>query len=58
LLYPAPDKKKILGLTYASVRVVAADELKTSWDLGNRILTTVILLLVASIYLYFSFWLR
>jgi SSS family solute:Na+ symporter len=58
LIYPAPDKKKIQGLTYASVREVAADELKASWDLGNRILTTVILLLVASIYLYFSFWLR
>jgi len=58
LLYPAPDKKKIRGLTYASVREVAADELKASWDLGNRVLTTVILLLLASIYLYFSFWLR
>ena len=30
----------------------------SSWDLGNKILAGLILVLVLGIYLYFSFWLE
>ena len=52
-----PPREKIEGLTYASIKAISGDEIKKSWDLGNKILSTTILLLVAGIYLYFSFWL-
>ena len=57
LLTPPPDDKRIEGLTYASITREAAAEIKASWDWGNRLLATSILLAVLGMYLYFSFWL-
>lgn len=57
LATPAPDPEKIRGLTWHSVRADAGDELRKSWDLGNKILATVVLGIVLAVYLYFSFWL-
>jgi hypothetical protein len=37
---------------------LAADEIHKSWDLGNKVMVALILLLVGAMYLYFSFWLR
>lgn len=58
LLTPPPTKEKIKGLTYGSIHHEAAAEIKASWDLGNKFMAALILLLVGSLYLYFSFWLR
>ena len=45
------------GLTYGSIHKEAADEIKRSWDLGNKVLAAIILAAVLSLYLYFTFWL-
>jgi solute:Na+ symporter, SSS family len=45
------------GLTYRSIRELHGDEIRASWDLGNKLLSLTILLLVAGMYAYFSFWL-
>jgi solute:Na+ symporter, SSS family len=58
LLTPPPTADKIKGLTYASIRAEAATELKATWDGWNRVLATLIVVLVVGLYLYFSFWLR
>jgi SSS family solute:Na+ symporter len=57
LLSAPPPAEKTDGLTYHSIRELHGDEIRASWDLGNKILTALILVLVAGIYLYFSFWL-
>jgi len=58
LLAPPPPEKKLYGLTYGSIHHEAAAEIKTSWDLPNKIMAVAILLLVGGLYLYFTFWLR
>jgi SSS family solute:Na+ symporter len=58
LMTPAPAEEKIRGLTYGSIHHLAEDEIKGSWDLGNKILVGLILLCVGGMYLYFSFWLK
>jgi SSS family solute:Na+ symporter len=58
LLTPPPPPEKIRGLTYGSIHQEAADEIKASWDLPNKLLAGLILLLVGGMYLYFSFWLK
>lgn len=58
LLTPPPPPEKLKGLTYGSIHAEAADEIKRSWDTGNKVLAAIILLAVLSMYLYFSFWLR
>lgn len=58
LMTPPPPPEKIRGLTYGSIHDAAGDEIKRSWDTGNKVLAAVILLAVLSLYLYFSFWLR
>jgi len=58
LLTPPPPPEKLKGLTYGSIHQVAGDEIKRSWDAGNKVLAATILLAVLSMYLYFSFWLR
>jgi SSS family solute:Na+ symporter len=55
---PAPSEEKIKGLTYGSIHDVAGGEIKESWDLGNKLMAGLILLLVGGMYLYFSFWLK
>ena len=51
---PAPDAEKIRGLTFASIDRA---EVRASWTRTDVILTSVVLGLVAAIYVYFSFWL-
>ena len=35
-----------------------SEEISKSWDLGNKVMATIILVVVLAMYLYFSFWLR
>lgn len=58
LLTPPPPEEKIRGLTYGSIHQEAAEEIRASWDTGNKVMAAVILLLVLGLYLYFSFWLN
>ena len=58
LATPAPSEEQIRGLTYGSIHHLAEDEIKGSWDWGNKLMAGLILLLVGGMYLYFSFWLR
>jgi SSS family solute:Na+ symporter len=58
LLTEPPPEEKIKGLTYGSIHREAGDEIKKSWDLGNKVMTAVILICVLTMYLYFSFWLK
>lgn len=57
LTSPPPAPEQIKGLTYASVRAEAGDEIGKSWDAGNKLMAALILLLVGGMYWYFSFWL-
>ena len=57
LMTPAPSEEKTRGLTYGSIHHLAEDEIKGSWDWGNKLMAILILLLVGGMYLYFSFWL-
>jgi SSS family solute:Na+ symporter len=57
LLTAAPDPEKIRGLTWRTAMADADDELRKSWDLPNKLLATLVLAIVAAVYLYFSFWL-
>ena len=57
LMTPAPSEEKVRGLTYGSIHREAATEIKASWDLGNKLMVTIIVLCVAAMYLYVSFWL-
>jgi SSS family solute:Na+ symporter len=52
-----PPEEKVHGLTYRSIRALHGDEIRASWDGANKFLATLILILVAGLYLYFSFWL-
>lgn len=59
LMTPPPPPEKLKGLTYSTIHVgQTADEIKKSWDLGNKVMAALILLLVGGMYLYFSFWLK
>ena len=59
LMTPPPPPEKIKGLTYGSIHEGrTADEIKQSWDTGNKVMAGQILLLVGGMYLYFSFWLK
>lgn len=57
-LTPAQSEEKIRGLTYGSVHQIAGEEIKQSWDLGNKVMVGLILVLVLGMYTYFSFWLN
>ena len=56
LTSPPPPEEKVRGLTYTSTRELHGEEIRASWDTGNKVMATLILLLVAGLYLYFSFW--
>ncbi|HEX7079485.1 MAG TPA: sodium:solute symporter [Gammaproteobacteria bacterium] len=58
LVSAPPPPEKVDGLTYRSIRAKYGDEIRASWDLGNKILATVILLFVIGMYTYFSVWLN
>ena len=53
----APSAQHTEGLTYKSIRALHGDEIRASWDFGNKLMATAILVLVGGLYLYFSFWL-
>ncbi len=57
LMTPPPTEAQTRGLTYGSIHHLAEDEIKDSWNFGNKLLAGLILLLVGGMYLYFSFWL-
>ncbi|MDQ8202026.1 sodium:solute symporter [Pelagicoccus sp. SDUM812003] len=53
---PPPAEKA--ALTYGEmIKGKDAEEIKSSWDAGNKTLTAIIAFLVVGLYLYFSFWL-
>jgi hypothetical protein len=56
LLTDPPPAENTDGLTYHSIREKYGDEIRASWDTGNKVLATTILVLVGGLYLYFSFW--
>lgn len=58
LLTPAPPAEKTRGLTYRSIHQEAGEEIRASWDWGNKLMAGLIILLVGGMYLYFSFWLK
>ena len=59
LMTPPPPKEEPEGLTYSSIAGGDAhDEIKASWDKGNKTLAWVIGLLVLAMYTYFTFWLK
>jgi solute:Na+ symporter, SSS family len=59
LMTPPPPPEKLKGLTYSTIHEGStALEIKQSWDLGNKLMAGLILLLVGGMYLYFSFWLK
>jgi SSS family solute:Na+ symporter len=57
LMTPPPTDEQTRGLTYGSIHHLAENEIKGSWDFGNKLMAGLILLLVGGMYLYFSFWL-
>jgi SSS family solute:Na+ symporter len=58
LMTPPPPEEKTRGLTYGSIHHLAGEEIHNSWDLGNKVMAGLIVLLVGGMYLYFSFWLN
>jgi len=54
----AQPEEKIRGLTYGSVHRLAGEEIKQSWDMGNKVMVGLILVLVLGMYAYFSLWLN
>jgi len=59
LMTAPPPPEKLKGLTYGTIHEGrSADEIKQSWDTGNKVMAGLILLLVGGMYLYFSFWLK
>ena len=49
----APDQTRIRGLTF---RTLDRQAVRASWSAADIVLTTVVLGLVALLYVYFSFW--
>jgi SSS family solute:Na+ symporter len=58
LATPAPPPPQLVGLTYASTTPEQRAENRASWGAREVLGTAVVLGLVGTIYLYFSFWLR
>ena len=58
LMTPEPTEEQPRGLTYGSIHPPAEDEIKGSWDFGNKLMAGLIILLVGGMYTYFSFWLN
>ena len=50
----APAESRIAGLTYATVTGEGRDEIRASWNRWDVINTILILLLILSVYLYFT----
>jgi len=57
LMSAPPPPEKVDGLTYRSIREKYGDEIRASWDTGNKVMAWTIFILVVGMYTYFSFWL-
>jgi len=53
-----PDEKTLAGLTYATATKKHKAENRASWNWRDIAGTAVVLGLVLTLYLYFSFWLK
>jgi SSS family solute:Na+ symporter len=58
LATPPPPEEKVRGLTYGSIHHDAEAEIKSSWDLGNKLMVFLILAGVLGMYIYFTVWLN
>jgi len=56
--YPAPSENKIAGLTFATSTAEDKRITRESWNVWDVLVTIFVLGLVATVYLYFSFWLN
>ena len=50
---PAPSLEQIRGLT---MKTIDREVVRASWNRTDVVATTIIGLLIATVYLYFSFW--
>ena len=57
LMTPAPDLKRLSGLTYSTATEEDRRINRESWNIVDVLGTVVVLALVLGLYLYFSFWL-
>jgi SSS family solute:Na+ symporter len=57
MVTPAPPLEKIRGLTYDSISAEQRREIRSSWGAPEVIGTVVVVGMVLTVYLYFSFWL-
>lgn len=53
-----PREDQLAGLTYGSINAQGKEEIKASWDMGNKILAILIGVVVIGMYTYFSLWLK
>jgi SSS family solute:Na+ symporter len=53
-LTPPPAEQKLSGLTYATVTAVDREKSRASWSAIDVFNTTVVLLIIAAIYVYFT----
>lgn len=58
LLTPRPSLQQIAGLTFATTSPQDRQMNRVNWNRWDVLLTVLILMLLAGIYLYFSFWLN
>ncbi|OPZ96580.1 MAG: Sodium/glucose cotransporter [Planctomycetes bacterium ADurb.Bin412] len=58
LLTPRPSLQQIAGLTFATTSPQDRQMNRANWNRWDVLLTGLILMLLAGIYLYFSFWLH
>ncbi len=56
LLGIAPSAQKVAGLTFQTFSEEDKREIRSSWDKYDVILTVIVIGLVISVYIYFSFW--
>ncbi|MEN8694461.1 MAG: sodium:solute symporter [Akkermansiaceae bacterium] len=54
---PAPKEEDLAGLTFGSLSDEDRREIRESWTKFDVILTSLVLVMVIGVYLYFSFWL-
>jgi SSS family solute:Na+ symporter len=57
LMTKPPDESKIIGLTFSTVTAEHKKEIRASWNRWDVIGSLVVVGLVITMYLYFSFWL-
>jgi len=58
LMTAAPSEEQVRGLTYASTTPEQRAENRASWDARDVVGTAVVLGMVATVYIYFTVWLK